>query len=178
MILKTYFFLIKLFAFSEREKQAWPCLHKQLLSHWISSCPNYIVSQPRCLCRRVLWHRRSIGVAFSVSAAIFVKSECLLCFSSAPLFVRNAQLLSSAGSQGNWIMPWLKLSLCASRYSVEFIVTFLMDGELSDRFQPIGIFMVPSANRKWQGWQASECGQLSREINVTPYPVKNLFLLL
>lgn len=60
------------------------------------------------------------------------------------------------------------------RYSVGFIVTFLMDTKLSTRFPSI-LSVAPSANRKWQGWQASECGQFSREPNVTPNPVKSLF---
>ena len=139
-----------------RRKQTWPCLRKQLLSHWICACPNYIVSQPRSLCPSVLWHRQSINVAFSIPVVMFVNSECLLCVlrlllcCSVLLFPSRTLIYAAAHTVG-------------CRYAVEFIVTFLMDSKLSAGFPSFGIFMAPSANRKWQGWQASECGQLSRE---------------
>lgn len=68
---------------SARGKQTWPGLRKQLLSHWICACPNYIVSQPWSLCPSVLWHRRSISVALSYNTNVsYVSSVCVHCCSS------------------------------------------------------------------------------------------------
>lgn len=108
-----------------RRKQTWPCLRKQLLSYWIHACPNYIVSQPQSLCPSVVSHRRNISAAFSISVVMFAKSECLLCALCLLLCLAK---YSAAPSPLNCYSLYC-------RYSVEFIVTFLMDRELSKGFQ-------------------------------------------
>lgn len=80
-----------------RRKQTWPALRKQLLSHLICGCPNYIVSQPRRLCSSVLG--QSIIFAFSISIATSIKSGCLLCVLRLLLFW--TLLLSASLSQWN-----------------------------------------------------------------------------
>lgn len=162
-------FLNKAEMCSVREKHTWPCLCKQLLSQWICACPNYIVCQPWILCPIVLWHRRSLCVAFSISVVIFLKYRRLLCFTSPPL-VAKVHCYSSAVK----LTSYWRLQIFRGIRCYHF---FLMDRKLSTRFQSVWIFMDLSANRKWQAWQSSECGQLSREPNVTPDYVKSFFLL-
>lgn len=139
----------------------------------LRGCPTYIVSQPRGLCPSVLWHRQNINVAFSNSVVMFVKSACLPCASRLLLCLAKC---AAAQCCSSWFMPEPELILSRLRWNS--LSPLLMDRKLSAGFQSTGIFMAPSANGMWQGWQASECGQLSREPNVTPYPVRSLFWLL
>lgn len=126
------------------------------------------------LCPSVLWHRqKNINVASSNSVVMFVKSACLPCAS------RLLLCLAKCAAAQCW-----SSDLCPRRSSycrgsaVEYIVTSFNGQKAVSRIPVHWNLYGSLTNGMWQGWQASECGQLSREPNVTPYPVRSLFCLL